>query len=74
MKRPLAVLLAYVLCAIVFERTSIVERALSGAASGLGFLGLLAFVLLRLAVIWVLPGWALWTVIERVIEKRSRAK
>lgn len=72
MKKPVALLIAYLLCAAVFERTSIVARALSSAASGLGWLSLLAFVLLRLAVLWVLPGWALWTVIERAIERRSR--
>lgn len=72
MKKPVALLIAYLLCAAVLERTSIVARALSSAASGLGWLSLLAFVLLRLAVLWGLPGWALWTVIERAIERRSR--
>lgn len=70
MKRPFAIALAYVALHLALERTNIVANLLAGSASGLGWLALLLFVVLRLAVVWIVPGWLLWVAVERGIERR----
>jgi hypothetical protein len=69
MKRPLALVFVYALCALVFERTSLVASALSGSLSVAGALLFGGFVLLRLVVVWVVPGWILWVLIERALAR-----
>lgn len=73
MKRPFAIALAYVALHLALERTSIVGYLLSGSASGLGWLALALFLLLRLVVVWIVPGWLLWVAVERGIERRRSA-
>ncbi len=67
MKRPLALVLVYALCALVLERTNLVASALSGSQSAAGAVIFLGFVLLRLVVVWVVPGWIVWALIERAL-------
>jgi hypothetical protein len=67
MKRPLALVLVYAVLALVLERTNLVASALSGSMSVAGAVFFLGFVLLRLVVVWVVPGWIAWVLVERAI-------
>ncbi len=72
MKRPLALVLLYAACSLVIERTNLLANALAGRGTVLAALGIVAFVLLRLVVVWVVPGWVAWLLLERVIARRSQ--
>ncbi len=75
MKAPLALVLLYGVCALALERTAIVERVMAGSWSVAGAALLVAFALLRLVVVWVVPGWIAWVLIERAIARgRERGR